>query len=67
VRAVCPRLLQEEAPRITLKTIAKSLHINTKYLGGLFKKELGLSYSQYATFLSIKRAKNSSAPRMKSL
>lgn len=57
VRAVCTRLLQEEAPRITLKTIAKSLHINTKYLGGLFKKEMGLSYSQYATFLSIKRAK----------
>lgn len=43
---------------LTIGTIADSLHLNAMYLGQIFKKETGLSFSQYLNQHRIKKAQN---------
>lgn len=42
---------------ITLKDISNKLYINSAYLGQVFKKELGQSFTDYVNNLRIKKAK----------
>ncbi len=42
---------------ISLKSVADTLHMNPNYISQLFKKETGLTYTQYLTNLRISKAK----------
>lgn len=42
---------------LTLKSIAKTLHVNVMYLGQVFKKETGKSFSKYLNHYRINLAK----------
>lgn len=42
---------------LSLKSISKILHVNTAYLGQLFQKELGVSFSEYLTNYRMQVAK----------
>lgn len=42
---------------ITLKQVAEVCHINTSYLGQLFKKEMGESFTEYINKYRIQKAK----------
>lgn len=53
------KIIQEEYPdKLKLKSIAKRIHLNTMYLGQLFKKETGKSFSEYLNDYRIDIAKN---------
>lgn len=43
---------------LTIGVIAESLHLNAMYLGQIFKKETGLSFSQYLNQFRVKKAQN---------
>jgi AraC-like DNA-binding protein/ligand-binding sensor protein len=43
--------------KITLHNIAENLHINSAYLSVLFKKEMGMNFTDYLNSLRIKRSK----------
>lgn len=43
---------------ISLKSIADTLHMNPNYISQLFKKETGITYTQYLTDLRINKAKH---------
>ena len=53
VVAVVKRDYQQE---LTIKMVADALHLNSGYLGQLFKKETHLSFSQYLNHVRIKKA-----------
>ena len=42
---------------LTLKKLAKQFNLNYSYLCELFKREIGMSFSEYLTKIKIKRAK----------
>ncbi|MFW6022353.1 MAG: response regulator transcription factor [bacterium] len=42
---------------LKLKDLAKLYHINSAYLGQLFKKEIGMNFSQYLNEIRIEKAK----------
>lgn len=42
---------------LSLKSISKTLHVNTAYLGQLFQKELGVSFSEYLNNYRMQVAK----------
>lgn len=44
--------------RITLEELAEHLSISKNYLSSLFKKEMGISISEYITSLKIEKARN---------
>lgn len=44
--------------RITIKELARHLHLSESYLSKLFHKEMGLTVSQYILDLKIEKAKN---------
>lgn len=46
------------ANELTLKSVAKQLHLNPMYLGQLFKKETKKSFSQYLNQYRMKKAQN---------
>lgn len=51
-------IIHEEYKKdITLKSIAKQLHLNVMYLGQLFKKETKRSFSQYLNQYRMKKAR----------
>ena len=43
--------------KITLHSISENLHINSAYLSVLFKKEMGINFTDYLNSLRIKRSK----------
>lgn len=49
---------QRYSEPLALKSISKELHTNTAYLGQLFKKELGISFSEYLNNYRMQIAKN---------
>ena len=44
--------------RITIREVAEYLRLSESYLSRLFKKEMGISFSQYILNLKIDKAKN---------
>lgn len=49
-------LMQRYHEDLSLLIIADELHVNSMYLGQLFKKELGVSFSKYLNSYRIKKA-----------
>lgn len=45
------------AKDISLQTMADEIHLNRNYIGQLFKREIGYSYSKYLTELRVQKAK----------
>lgn len=43
---------------LTLKEVAKHVHLNPSYLSTLFKEEIQLSFSEYVTRMRLQQAKN---------
>ncbi len=56
VRKACLILLEGQGVG-SLREVAGQLYSNPKYLGSLMKKELGMSFIQYATFIRTERSK----------
>ncbi|MGI6751801.1 MAG: response regulator transcription factor [Anaerovoracaceae bacterium] len=44
--------------RLTLNTVASKVYINPKYFSHVFKKEMGVSFTEYVTSLKIEHACN---------
>ena len=50
---------------MNLKTLAYKYHMNASYLGQIFQKEVGCSFTQYLSGKKIEMAKESSSlPRI---
>lgn len=49
-------LMERYYEDLSLISIAEELHVNSMYLGQLFKKELGVSFSRYLNSYRIKKA-----------
>lgn len=49
-------LMERYYEDLTLVLIAEELHVNPMYLGQLFKKEVGVSFSRYLNSFRIKKA-----------
>ncbi len=45
-------------PNLSVSSIAQKLGLNPKYLSNLFKKEVGISISEYTQKIKVKEAKN---------
>lgn len=57
IRQVCQFLLKHVEEKQSLNEIAECLYVNPKYLGSLFRQEMGCSYKKYVTMLKMNRAK----------
>lgn len=58
IKKICHISLEKVDEKIALSDLAESMYVNPKYLGGLFKQEMGCSYRQYITRLKMARAKH---------
>lgn len=58
VRDVLFIIMQRYSDDLTLLAIADELHVNSMYLGQLFKKELGVSFSKYLNSYRVKKAQD---------
>ncbi|WP_195267855.1 response regulator [Eubacterium sp. 1001713B170207_170306_E7] len=56
VQEMCILVLEKPEERHSLAGLANTYFVNQKYLGSLFKQEMDLSFSQYLTFLKMRRA-----------
>ena len=57
VREMCELALEQPEEKHSLAGLANTYFVNQKYLGSLFKQEMKVSFSQYLTFLKMRRAK----------
>ena len=56
IREMCELALEQPEEKHSLACLANTYFVNQKYLGSLFKQEMKVSFSQYLTFLKMRRA-----------
>ncbi|QCT70509.1 response regulator transcription factor [Eubacterium maltosivorans] len=56
IREICELALEQPEEKYSLACLANTYFVNQKYLGSLFKQEMRVSFSQYLTFLKMRRA-----------
>ncbi len=57
IKQVCLFSLEQIEEKQSLNELAERLYVNPKYLGSLFRQEVGCSYKKYVTMLKMNRAK----------
>lgn len=57
-RTVCDYIDQNFGQKVTLESAAKEVYVSPNYLSSLFKKELGIKFSDYLTDVRMKKAQD---------
>ena len=56
IRQICQYLKKNYAAQVSVETAAESVHKTANYISMRFKKEMGISFSEYLTDIRINRA-----------
>lgn len=57
IKNMCGYIINNIEQEINLQTISEEFFVNKKYLSTIFKKETGMNFIDYITFVKIERAK----------